>query len=926
MLKRSKSAYSFLSGMLLLLLCVVSSAGAQDSTSISLSLAEAPFSEFVSTVEAQTNCKFWYDSTETDSLRITINVSGMGLPSILEKAFEGSSFHFAIDARNQVYITRRFIVSTRLPEHFFNPIASSSPLTVVNNDEPVLQTRLKSVADNKLYEIGAKGNRDGKTSATIAGYVRDAKSGESIIAASVALDSPATGVNTDQYGYYSLRIPKGRHIVIFSSAGMKDARRQLIVYGDGKLDVELQEAVSSLKNVIVSAERRSNTRSLQMGVSKLTIKSIKQVPVVFGEADVLKVVLSLPGVTSTGEASNGFNVRGGSTDQNLILFNDATIYNPSHLFGFFSAFNPDVVKGIELYKSAIPAKYGGRLSSVLDVSLQDGNKKQWTGTAGIGPLTGKLMIQGPLIKEKTSVIAGFRTTYSNWLLNTVPNDAYKNSRAFFDDISLRVTHTINDKNTVYLTGYLSNDRFNLNNDTVYRYGNRNANIKWKHVFSNRSNTVITAGIDQYKYDIRSEASKTNAFKLGFAIKQSYFRADFSYTPNNRHIFNYGLNSIYYQLQPGSFTPLNEQSLVTPNTLSRQRGLESALYISDQYALTDKLSLNAGIRYSLFSYIGPQTINSYLPGLPRDTITISGKTNYGSGAFIKTYQAPEIRVSLRYAINDSLSLKISFNTLQQYVHSLTNTVNVSPTDTWKLSDPYIRPQQGKQLSLGLYRNFRNNTIETSVEVYYKQTNHFLDYKNGAQLLMNSHIETDVLSTRGKAYGAELLIKKNEGRLNGWLSYAFSRTFLQANDPEAGETVNKGAWYPASFDKPHNVNFIGNYRFSHRYSLSLNMVYSTGRPITLPIGVFTLGGVNSLLYSERNQYRIPDYFRSDISFNIEGNHRLKQRFHNTWTFGVYNLTARQNPYSVYFVQESGKIRGYQLSIFGTAIPFVTYNIRF
>lgn len=926
MLKQCKSAYWLFSGMLVFLLFVENSARAQDSARIALSLEDAPFSTFVRAVEAQSTYKFWYDSTETDSLRITINVNGLRLPDVLVKALEGTNFHFAVDARNQVYITRRFVVNTRLPERLFNPGTGNPSFPAVNPEEPVPQARLKSVADNKLYEIGTKGNRDGKTSATLAGYVRDAKSGESIIAASVALDSPSTGVNTDQYGYYSLRIPKGRHTVTISSAGMKDARRQLIVYGDGKLDVELQEAVSSLKNVIVSAERRSNTRSLQMGVSKLTIKSIKQVPVVFGEADVLKVVLSLPGVTSTGEASNGFNVRGGSADQNLILFNDATIYNPSHLFGFFSAFNPDVVKGIELYKSAIPAKYGGRLSSVLDVSLQDGNKKQWTGSAGIGPLTGKLMIQGPLVKEKTSVIAGFRTTYSNWLLNTVPNDAYKNSRAFFDDISLRVTHTINDKNTVYLTGYLSNDRFNLNNDTVYRYGNRNANIKWKHVFSNRSNTVITAGIDQYKYDIRSEASKTNAFKLGFAIQQSYLRADFNYTPNNRHILSYGVNSIYYQLQPGSFTPLNDQSIVTPNTLSRQRGLESALYISDQYALTDNLSLNAGIRYSMFSYIGPQTINSYLPGLPRDTITISGKTNYGSGAFIKTYQAPEIRVSLRYAINDSLSLKLSFNTLQQYVHSLTNTVNISPTDTWKLSDPYIRPQQGKQLSLGLYRNFRNNSIETSVEVYYKQTNHFLDYKNGAQLLMNSHIETDVLSTRGKAYGAELLIRKNEGRLNGWLSYAYSRTFLQANDPDAGETVNKGAWYPASFDKPHNVNFIGNYRFSHRYSLSLNMVYSTGRPITLPIGVFTLGGVNSLLYSERNQYRIPDYFRSDISFNIEGNHRLKQRFHNTWTFGVYNLTARQNPYSVYFVQENGKIRGYQLSIFGTAIPFVTYNIRF
>ena len=913
-----------LTGLLLFLLCF-SAVRAQDTARITLDLNEAGFPELVRIVESQTAFRFYFDPAETDSLSVTLKATGSSVSKLLDRLFQKTMFHYAIDGE-RIFITRRFVISPQLPLGFFSNAKNGlveDDKKIADDDQP--KEKLKAVAENKLFEIGTRG-KDNKSNATLAGYVRDMKTGEGIVGASVYLDTPSIGVNTDQFGYYSLTLGKGRHTLSISSVGMKDARRQVLMHSDGKLNIELVEYIGTLKTVVVSADKRSNTRSLQMGVDKLNIKLIKQVPVVFGEADILKVVLALPGVTSTGEASNGFNVRGGSTDQNLILFNDATIYNPSHLFGFFSAFNPDVVKGIELYKSAIPEKYGGRLSSVLDVALQDGNKKEWTGSAGIGPVTGKFMIQGPLKKEKTSIIAGGRTTYSNWLLNTVPSDAYKNSRANFYDASVRISHYINDKNTLYITGYISNDKFNLNNDTTYNYGNKNANIKWKHIFNNKSNVVFTGGIDHYDYNVSSSSNKVNAFKLGFKINQDYFRADFTYTPNYRHVITYGLNTVYYKLNPGSFTPADPQSLVIPNKLQQEQGLESALYFGDQYNITPKLSVNAGLRYSMFNFMGPYTVNNYADGLPRDTSTITGKTSYGSGKFIKTYHAPEIRVALRYAFSDSSSVKLSFNTLQQYIHSLSNTVNVSPTDIWKLSDPHIKPQQGAQLSLGFYRNFKSNTIETSLEVYYKRTKNFLDYKGGAQLLLNSHIETDVLSTRGKAYGIEFLIKKNSGKLNGWLSYSFSRTFLQVDDPLAGQTVNHGNYYPASFDKPHNVNFIGNYRISRRYSFSLNVVYSTGRPITLPIGVFTLGGANSLLYSDRNQYRVPDYFRSDFSVNIDGNHKIKQRFHNSWSFGVYNLTARQNAYSVYFVQEQGKINGYQLSIFGTAIPFVTYNIKF
>jgi hypothetical protein len=479
---------------------------------------------------------------------------------------------------------------------------------------------------------------------------------------------------------------------------------------------------------------------------------------------------------------------------------------------------------------------------------------------------------------------------------------------------------------LYVTGYFSQDKFNLNNDTTYKYSSSSASIKWKHNFNNKFNNVFTAVASHYDYSVSSSQNAVNAFKLGFNINQFDFRSDFTYNPNNKHNISFGVSSIYYQLHPGFFEPVGAQSLVAKNEVPVEQGLESAVYFGDEYAVTTKLSVNAGVRYSMFNYLGPHDVYEYAAGIPRSTNTITDTLHYGSGKVIKTYQAPEVRLALRYTLTDNASLKLSFNTMQQYIHMMSNTTAISPTDIWKLSDATIKPQQGRQLSLGYYQNFNNNNIETSVEVYYKQTEHFLDYKSGASLVLNKHIETDVINTKGKAYGVEFLVKKLSGKLNGWLSYTYSRAFLKADDPIAGESINNGAFYPADFDKPHNVNFIGNYRFSHRLSISANFIYSTGRPVTIPLAEFVLGGSPSLYYSQRNQYRIPDYIRADLSVTLEGNHKVKQKIHNSWSAGFYNLTARQNAYSIYFTQQNGLIRGYQLSIFGTIIPFITYNFKF
>jgi len=917
--------------LMIFLFCGISYGQKDTGILITVSLKDTSIEKLVADIEKQCPVRFYYDSSRMDSVRITVSAAAQPLKSVLDQAFSNTELHYTSDNAGHIFITKGYALNLALPDEFFAVKTNGSRLPVLvadagdYNDSDEVRVTQKAVLENKLYEIGDKLITNPAPVVAMAGYVRDAKTGEPIVGASVFIDKPRIGGTTDQYGYYSLSLPRGRHILNVQSISMRDTRRQVVLYSDGKMNIDMQGTVITLKRVIIAAQKLSNVKSTQMGLQKIDIKTIKQVPVVFGEADVLRVITTLPGVKTVGESSTGLNVRGGSADQNLILFNDATIYNPSHFFGMFSAFNPEVVKDVELYKSSIPARYGGRLSSVLNINSREGNKKNITGSAGIGLLTSRLDVEGPLIKDKSSFILGGRTTYANWLLNLLP-DQYKKSKASFYDVNLNVSHEFNKKNTVYLTGYLSNDRFNLNSDTVYRYGNKNISLKWKHIFNNKLNSLVTGGYDRYEYNISSEKLPLNSYKLGFDINQTYLKVHFNYYLSNKHTLDFGLNSIYYRLHPGIYQPLGKTSLVVPDKIATEQALESALYLSDHYNINSSLSVDAGIRYSMFNSMGPQQVNNYAPGLPKTENNIISVTPYGSGKFIKTYSGPEYRLSLRYAFTDSFSIKAGYNTQRQYIHVLSNTTAMAPTDIWKLSDPNIRPQSGSQYSLGVYKNFKSNTIETSVEVYYKNIENYLDYKSGAVLVMNHHIETDVIGTKGKAYGVEVLIKKLTGKLNGWISYTWSRVLLKMDDPNAGELINKGLYYPANYDKPHDFTVIGNYRVTHRFSLSLNATYSTGRPITLPVGVFYFGNAQRTLYADRNAYRIPDYFRTDFSMNIDGNHKVHQKTHNSWTIGVYNLTGRKNPYSVYYITENGIINGYKLSIFGSAIPFVNYNISF
>lgn len=907
--------------LLFLSLIITFTALAQGEKIISGEYSNQPFSNFAVSLEQKTGYKFYFNPAQTDSLIITISFFNKTISDVLDEVFRNSDFRYSMDANHYIYVTLREPILTELPSNFFSGDLSDS---VNQKKENARFEEAEKVKVEKLTIIGTRGANN-KSTATLAGYIRSVKTGEPVIGASVLIEKPLIGVATDGNGYYSITLPKGTQQLRIRSIGMKSIDRNVLLHSDGKMNIEMDEDVLPLKEVIVESEKDERVLGLQMGLEKIDIKTMKQIPVALGEVDILKAVLTLPGVQSVGEATVGFNVRGGATDQNLILFNDAPIYNPSHLFGFFSAFNADLIKNVELYKSGIPAEYGGRISSVLDISTREGNKRKWSGSGGISPITGRFALEGPIIKDKSSFLIGGRSTYSDWLLKKIPSSNFQNSKASFYDLNLAITHEINSKNNLYISGYISNDRFKLQGDTTYSYSNQAASLRWKHIFSSKLLGTLTTTYSGYDYNITSSTNPVNAFDLSYTIDQLNAKADFNYFLSSRHTIGFGTGIIHYKLAPGSLQPTGNESLVVPDVLQNEQALESSLYVGDNFEVTPQLSIYGGLRYSFFQNIGPRDLFVYQSGSPKDVSTIIDTVSFPSGKKVSNSSGPEIRLSARYSISRNTSVKVSYNRLRQYIQMLSNTTAIAPTDIWKLSDPYVKPLVGDQISVGYYHSMKKS-LEFSVEAYYKIMHNFLDYKGGAELILNHHIETDVLNADGKAYGIELLVKKTSGKINGWFSYTYSRSLLKTAGETSVETINRGEYYPSNYDKPHAVNFIGNYKFNRRFSMSLNFVYSTGRPITLPVAKYTLEGSSRLLYSDRNQYRIPDYFRSDFSLNIEGNHKIKKLAHSSWSVSVYNLTGRRNAYSIYFTSENGAVKGYKLSIFGSAIPTITYNFKF
>ena len=841
--------------------------------------------------------KVYYQSDESaKNLAFTVDQGRAGYVEQMKKDLEDNGYKI-LPLRGYLFVLKGVGLAQELPWDYF-AVAKKQEKAPVSQDyiDALAGSANVATSQNKTYQIGDRGSESASGKAYLSGYVRDAVTGEPVVGVSLVDNTTRSYAQSDAHGFYKILLPVGKTVLDVSGYSLEDTKVHLQVYGEGSLDVVVKEKVYALSGVVVSAENANKVRTSQMGIEKVRMDRVKNVPMVFGESDVVKIILTLPGVKSVGEASSGFNVRGGATDQNLVLFNGGTVYNPSHLFGVFSGFTPDIVSDIELYKSSIPVEYGGRISSVLDVNSREGNNKKLTGSLGVGLLTAKGHIEGP-IGKKTTFIAGARATYSDWLLSMLPEDSeYNDGSASFYDVTAGITHKFNEKNSIHINGYWSVDDFRFSADTSYNYTNANGSLKWKSNFGEKTSMELTAGYDHYDYATTDKFNPLAAYEMSFKIEQMFGKLKFKSLLSEKHTLTYGADAISYDLAPGSYLPYGGESLVVPDIIPNETGIEGAAYLSDSWSISDRVSLDFGVRYSMF--------NSD-----------------------KMYHGPEYRLSGRVMLSDKVSFKAGINSMRQYIHMLSNSISVSPTDIWKLSDKKIKPQEGWQVAGGFYASLFNNKVEASIEGYYKEMDNYLDYKSGAVIIMNKNIADDVIITQGRAYGAELMLKKSVGKLNGWLSYTYSKTQLRERDERGVNAINGGQWYDASYDKPHDAKLVANYKFTHRVSISANADYSTGRPITVPVARYEYGGGYRLYYSDRNSYRIPDYMRIDAALNIEPTHKLGAFTHFSFSIGVYNVTGRKNVYSVYFDTDAeGQIQGHKLCIFGAPIPYVNFNFKF
>lgn len=881
-------------------------------------------------IEKDSGYKFYFDKEwfKMYPEPFTKHFSDATFEIVLNDLLQNTIFNFYV-SDEKIILTKNSVIYDKLPENYFNTEKNKTKNTIVVFQEPpVFEKELNNKNENNIAFIGRENKAFNGKTFELSGYVKDAKTGKPVPEVIIRTKNNEANTVTDNQGFYTLKLPIGLNIIETENFLFKKITQKIMMYSNGKMDLTVYENINQLKEVIVKGKKSETVKSTNTGVTSINVEGLKNIPMVLGERDILKVATTIPGIKTAGEGSSGFNVRGGKTDQNLILLDNAVIYNPAHFFGFFSAINPFTIESADIYKGSIPVEFGGRLSSVFDITTKKGNLNKISGEGGIGPVTSNITVSSPIIKNKSSLLVGARATYSDWILKTLDEKSLKNSKASFYDGVIKYNHKINSNNDIEATGYYSHDAFSVSSDSLFKYSNRIFSLKWYHVFNTKHKAALIASNSQYKFNIdyENENDMTKSFDFGYKIDENQLQLKFNLALNDKHKISYGISGKLYNINPGHLNPTGQETLLNSITLEKEKALESGLYIADSYKVSEKLLINAGIRYSFYAALGSATKRVYEANMPVSEATVAETKQFGNNEVIKTYNGFEPRVSARLFITDAFSVKVSYDKTYQYLHLLSSNTTQSPTDTWKLSDLNIKPQNADQYSLGFYKNFAEKDFEVSLEGYTKRINDILDYRVGAELLLNDNIETELLKGKGKAYGVEFLVKKQSGKLNGWLGYSYSRTFVKLDSKFDSDKVNNGDYFPANYDKPHDISAVLNYKFTKRYSFSTNFIYQTGRPITYPIGKYTYGNAEYTLYSDRNKFRIPDYYRLDVGVNIEGNHKIKKLAHSFWNISVYNVLGRNNPYSVFFVTKNGEVKAYKTSIFSVPVPTISYNFKF
>lgn len=733
---------------------------------------------------------------------------------------------------------------------------------------------------------------------TLSGYLKDASTGEDLIGSTVFVKELGIGSSANIYGFYSLTLPKGEYTLEYSFIGYNTFVKKVSLNKNLRIDIELEVKSEVLKEVVIEGEAKNkNVESVQMSSVDMKMETIKKVPALLGEVDVLRVIQLLPGVQSGGEGSTGFFVRGGSSDQNLILLDEAPVYNASHLLGFFSVFNQDAIKDAELYKGGIPARYGSRLSSVLDVRMKEGNLKRFSAAGGLGLISSRLTLEGPIIKDKASFIVSGRRSYADIFLPLANRPGLRDSRLYFYDLNGKINWKINDNNRVFISGYTGRDVLGVGSLFRLGWGNVTLTTRWNHLFSEKLFSNLTGIYSTYDY-LLGIPEGTIAFDWTSKIINYSLKNDYTYYLNQNNTIRFGLYSEFHTFQPARFTPAADNNVFTELKLFDRYALENAIYASNEQKLGARISLQYGLRASSFSNIGTDTLFNFNENY--DTIPGNGFTAYPSGEIYNTYFGLEPRLAAKFTINDESSIKTSYNRTFQYMHLASNSTSAAPLDVWMPSSPNIKPQIADQVALGYFRNFFGNKIETSVEGYYKWMQNQIDFRDNAVLLFNPLLDGEVRPGRAWSYGLEFFVRKQEGRFTGWISYTLSRTFREV------AAINNGNPYPANFDRPHNISIVTAYDITDRLSFAGTWVYSTGAPVTVPTGRFEFEGMSVPVYSDRNGARMPDYHRLDVSLNYDLKQKEGKRWEHSINLSVFNAYARKNPYAINFNQNDRELQ--------------------
>ncbi|MFY8066983.1 MAG: TonB-dependent receptor [Flavobacterium sp.] len=771
----------------------------------------------------------------------------------------------------------------------------------------------------------------GQEKMILSGVASDTNTNETLIGVSVYIAELNIGTYTNEYGFYSISLPKGTYTVQISYIGFETITEKIEINQNTKKNFGLIESKLELNEVVITKNiYRNNIKKPEMSVNKLSINTIKQMPAILGETDVIKSILTLPGVTNAGEGQSGFNVRGGSADQNLVLLDEATIYNTSHLFGFFSVFNTDAIKDLKLYKGGIPSRFGGRVASVLEIYQKDGNSTNFHMSGGIGIISSRLLAEGPIVKDKGSFLFAGRSSYAHLFLKLTDN---KNS-AYFYDLNTKLSYKLNENNNLYASGYFGRDVFSLNQSFVNTYGNSVFNLRWNHLFSNKLFSNLSLIYSDYYYGLKLDFI---GFNWDSGIKNYNLKYDFKHYISDKVKLFYGANAIYHDFNPGKIEPTNDTSGINPDQLAKKYAFEPAVYVDVEQQITDKLSINYGLRYSKFYRLGDEEINLYANNQAvvynedfqiYEKGTPTGTKSYGKNETIAQFGNLEPRVSVAYSLNENSSIKASYNRMSQYLHLISNTQSPTPLDVWAPSDDYLKPQILDQVAFGYFKNFKNDDYTLEVETFYKKLKNRIDYIDGADLIANDDIEQVVLNGEARAYGLEILARKNNGKLNGWISYTLSRSEQRTPGRTAAETgINNGNWYKTGWDKLHNISITSMYKLNEKWSFSSIFTLQSGQPVTYPNGQYQYQGITVPTYGLRNENRLPTYHRLDISATLVPEKNKNRNWYGEWIFGIYNLYSRKNAASISFRQnqDSGNNEAVRLSIFGI-VPSVTYNFKF